>query len=421
MIAQNPLPNFSKGLLVARTIKIYVEEGINALQSFTLKENELLIVGRGSQSDTKLDDPVMSRKHFSLASENGKFLVEDLQSSTGTFVNGYRISKQAELHGSDELIAGNTKFSVSITGGSDAETVLPPKTRVWAELSGLSGANMGDYVLNKIIGSGQSGLVYEAYNEKKDRHAAVKVFSKTYTQDAEQRERFVRGMQAFSKIRHPHFIRLYKAGKSASHCYAAMELIEGENLSSVISRIGIQGMLDWKEVWRCARHVGSALMAAYDHEVIHRNLVPCNIIRRTEDKAYLLGDFTLAKPIDPSIPNVTQADQVLGDILYLPPERIDDATTTDTRSDIYGLGATCYALLTGKPPAFGNGLSEVLSSIRNDVPELPSSFCMSVNSHLESAVMQMIAKDPAQRFQTPHQMVNELDRIGKLNGLAAGL
>jgi len=418
MLAHNSLPVLSKGLLVARTIKIHVEEGVNSHQSFTLKNNELLVVGRGSQSDTKLDDPVMSRKHFSATSNDGKFLIEDLGSTTGTFVNGYRISKPTELHGSDELIAGNTKFNVSIIGGSDAETVLPPKTRIWAELSGLSGTNMGDYVLEKIIGSGQAGLVYEAYNEQKKRRAAVKVFSQAYTEDGEQRERFTRGMQAFCKIRHPHFIRLYKAGKSANLCYTAMELIEGENLSSIIGRLGIQGMLDWKEVWRCARHVGSALVAAYDHEVIHRNLVPCNIIRRTDDKAYLVGDFTLAKPIGPTGHDVTQANQVLGDVLYLPPERIDNAATTDTRSDIYGLGATCYALLTGKPPAGGNGLSEVMHSVRKVVPEPPSTFQMGVNDHFQSAVMKMIAKDPGQRFQTPHELLNELDRLGKLNGLS---
>lgn len=413
------IPRPSRGLLVARTVELLVEEGVNASQSFTLRDKETLIVGRGSNSDTKLDDPVMSRCHFSIVSRGNKIVIDDLSSSTGTFLNGQRISEAEELRSSDEVIAGNTKFSVSIKGGSDEDTLLPAKTKIWAELSRLKGTELGGFELREIIGAGKSGLVFDATETKKNRRAAVKVFSGEYTRDGEHRERFVRGMQAFCKIKHPNFIRLHQAGKSSNFCYAAMEFIDGESLSALINRAGIGGKLDWKEVWRCARHVSGALLAAWDHEIIHRNLVPSNILRRTEDKAYLLGDFTLAKPLESSGHDVTQADQILGDIQYLPPERVSDAATTDTRSDIYGLGAVCYALLTGRPPSIGNSLTELLESIRSEVPPLPSTLQMGVNDHFESAVMKMIAKRPEDRFQSPHAVIKELDRIGNLNGLTA--
>jgi len=407
----------NRGLFVPRQVKLLVVEGINASQEFTLLDNQKLIVGRGSQSDTQLDDPVMSREHFVLENKAGRIVIEDAQSSTGTFVNGQRISMPQQLHTGAQIVAGNTRLSLSISGGSDADTMGASARCDHSELRCLSGEDFGGYELGKIIGEGKSGIVYQAYNAKKDRKAAVKVFSAEYTKDGEHRERFVRGMQAFCNVKSPHLIRLYQAGKSSSYCYAVMKLINGENLASLIDRIGIDGMLDWKEVWKCAMHVGTALVAAYEHEVTHRNLVPSNIIRRTRNRSYFLGDFTLAKPVDPLVPGVTKVDDILGDIFYLPPERIQDATTTDTRSDIYGLGATCYALLTGKPPAHGSSLMEIMTSIRGEVPKLPSSIQMSVNDHFQAAVMKMINKHPDDRYQTPHEMLKELERIGKLNGL----
>ena len=162
-------------------------------------------------------------------------------------------------------------------------------------------------------------------------------------------------MKTMLPIRHPNIVRLYNAGKKGPVCWAAMEFIEGESLTKVIDRIGIQGMLDWHEVFRLAVQIGRALQEASEHKIIHRNVTPTNILRRTSDKTCLLGDLMLAKGLEgTTAQQITQPGQLIGDLAYMSPERTQPDAVADCRSDLYGLGATLYALLAGavaKPPA----------------------------------------------------------------------
>jgi serine/threonine protein kinase len=197
-----------------------------------------------------------------------------------------------------------------------------------------------------------------------------------------------------------------------------MEFIDGENLNQVIDRIGIEGMLDWREVWRIAVDIASALDAASREKIIHRNVTPANILRRKSDKMCLLGDLMLAKALEGThARQVTSPGTILGSINYMPPERTRDSSAGDTRADIYGLGATLYALLTGRPPFQGDSTIEVIRRIREDDPTPPTKFQMSINSLFEEIVMRMIAKNPEQRYASPGTLLKELERVGKYQGL----
>ena len=373
----------------------------------------------------------MSRVHFSLEYTAGRIIIADLGSSTGTFLNGVRIDQPTEADTGDEVMAGGTRMFLSMVGRLESDTLAPSKNSILGELNILVGTWMGSYFLKRVIGVGKTGLVFEAFDESRERPAAVKVFSQRYISSGERRKQFIQGARAFCKIKDPHVIRLYQAGRNqASYFYAAMELVHGESLDSLIERVGIEGMLDWKEVWRCAYQISSALTTTYSHNVVHRNLVPRNIIRRSEDEKYLLGDFSLATPIDPRLQS-WQGKEFVAELHYLPPERVQDkhdelkedgagipfGGVTDIRSDIFGLGATCYAMLTGKPPATGVGVSDVLSSIRVETPALPTNSHYAVNEQFQSLVMKMIAKSPEDRFQTPQSVLKELGRVGRINGL----
>ena len=97
-----------------------------------------------------------------------------------------------------------------------------------------------------------------------------------------------------------------------------MEYVEGEDLAKLIERMGIDGVLDWGEVWRCAVHIARALQVAYDRQIIHRNVTPTNIIRRTKDKLFKLGDLMLAKALEGSLAKqITQPGQLLGELHYM--------------------------------------------------------------------------------------------------------
>jgi serine/threonine protein kinase len=228
-------------------------------------------------------------------------------------------------------------------------------------------------------------------------------------------------MKTMLPIKDDRIINLYNAGKNGPYCWLAMEYIEGENLAQMIERTGIEGMIDWKKVWRVAVDVGRALHTGYENKIIHRNVTPTNIIRRKSDEVCLLGDFMLAKALEGTmVQQVTQPGQILGDIPYLAPERTRADAEVDTRSDLYGLGATCYALLTGRPPVGGDSLTEMIKNVREQKPEPPKRYQLAVNDLFQDVVMKMIAKDPADRFQSPSDLIKELVRIGKYQGLDPG-
>jgi serine/threonine protein kinase len=114
---------------------------------------------------------------------------------------------------------------------------------------------------------------------------------------------------------------------------------------------------------------------------------------------------------------ITRPGELIGDVAYMSPERTRGATDVDGRADIYGLGATVYALLTGRPPFDGATLVEKITRIRKDDPVKPTKFQLSIPSAFEGAVLKMLAKRPEDRFQTADDLVAEPERIGKFHGM----
>jgi serine/threonine-protein kinase len=219
-------------------------------------------------------------------------------------------------------------------------------------------------------------------------------------------------------IHHPNIVELYAAGKTGPYCWLAMEYVEGENLTKVIERIGTVGMLDWRYAFRVAVHVGRALEAAFAHEVIHRNITPTNILMRTKDQVVKLSDLMLAKALCGSLARqITQPGELIGDIFYMSPERTRSDAEVDCRSDIYSLGATVYALLTAHPPFEGHSVPEVITNIRQAEPEKPKKYQLSIPDLLEGIVLRMLAKRPADRHQTPGDLLKDLDRVAKYQGV----
>ena len=115
-----------------------------------------------------------------------------------------------------------------------------------------------------------------------------------------------------------------------------MEYVAGENLTEVIQRLGIAGMLDWRHAYRVAVHIGRALVYAHGEEIVHRNVTPKNILVEATTKTAKLGDLMLAKALEGG-PQYTRPGELLGDVVYMSPERTRGMTEVDVRSDLYGL------------------------------------------------------------------------------------
>ncbi len=406
--------------------KLVVIDGPDSGRSFSLESGQTLRIGRGQASDTKINDARLSRVHCRIeVDQDGPQLFDD-GSTGGTFIGGERITSW-RLKPGDVIQIGDSKLRYMIEASDDETTLArglqnPPPAKAGAtpQLKDLVGQQFADYRLDEIITMGHSGMVYRGTDTKHNRPVAVKVLTPDLARSEEQKERFVRAMKSTLPIKHPNIVRLYNAGKKGPFCWAAMEYIEGESLISVIDRIGIEGMLDWREVWRVAMHIGAALAEAQNQQIIHRNVTPTNIMRRSADKVCVLGDLMLAKGLQGALAQqVTQPGQLIGDLPYMSPERTQSDADVDGRSDLYGLGATLYALLTGRPPVEGEVLPVLVKNVREQVPESPKKYQLAINDLFADLVMRLLEKRPEDRYQTPGALIKDLDRIGTYNGLSA--
>ena len=403
-------------------LQLTIFAGPDAGRVCDIGDGQTVIVGRGDKSDFRLADPSVSRIHFELGNRDEEYVISDRGSSSGTFVDGKQITT-GTISLDSVIQIGDTRIRLIKKNKGDYTNspVNQADVRGVKPLKKLIGTQLGPYELLEIIGKGNNGLVFKARDAEKNRIAAVKVLTPQFTANDEQRQRFVRAMRTMLPIKDPRIVDLYNAGKNGPYCWAAMEYIDGENLSELIERTGIEGMLDWKKVWQIAVDVARALNKGYENKIIHRNVTPANILRRHSDKVCLLGDFMLAKALEGTLAQqVTQPGQLLGDIPYMAPERTRANMEVDTRSDLYGLGATCYALLTGRPPVGGDSLVETLSNVRDETPRAPKSYQLAINDLFEGIVMQLLEKNPDNRLQTPSDLIKELVRIGRYQSLDPG-
>ena len=406
--------------------ELIVIAGPDAGRSFSLENGQHLVIGRGQASNTQINDPRMSRVHCQVQIDGPKTLLLDAGSSSGTFVAGEKIASR-ELKPGDVFQVGETQVRYQLDRPQEATTLTgdtafgrpKPKPTI-LPLKELVGQTLHNYRLDAILSSSTSGMVFKAHDTERDRVAAVKVLTPDIAHSDEQRERFVRAMKTMMPIRQTNIVRLYNAGKKGPYCWAAMEFIDGESLTAVIDRIGIEGMLDWKEVWTVAVHIGRALSEAHERKIIHRSVTPTNILRRHKDKACLLGDLMLAKALDGTLAKqVTQPGQIIGDVPYMSPERTRGSTDVDCRSDLYGLGATLYALMTGKAPFESPSLPDLIRMVREAEPVKVKEYQLSVDDMFQDLVMRMIEKRPEDRYQTPADLLRDLERIGRYNSLEA--
>ncbi|MFO0811072.1 MAG: FHA domain-containing serine/threonine-protein kinase [Gemmataceae bacterium] len=409
--------------------QFHVIAGPDTGRSITLQTGDALMLGRSHDAFYRINDPRVSRSHCQIKLDGDRVTVDCNGGSGGTKING-QVVKTKTIAPGDVLEVGDTKLRLAMgdfpmdvvkAAVAGASTVGPTAAAPSPDkLEALSGKTLSHYEIGPAIGKGRVGMVFQAHDTKNGRDVAIKVLLPEFSKNEEEMKRFVRGMQNAMPLRHPNLIAVYGAGKAGPHCWIAMEYVAGENMTQEIQRIGVAGMLDWKHAYRAAVHIGRALAYAHENDVVHRNVTPTNVLRDATTGTYKLGDLMLAKSLEGTASEqVTRPGELVGDVEYMAPERTRGTTDVDARSDVYGLGAITYALLTGKPPCQGKTLVEKVASIRTVEPPRPKKAQMTVPDLFDGVVMKMLAKDPAKRFQTVAEVVAELERIGKYNGVSA--
>jgi Protein kinase domain/FHA domain len=411
------------------SFQLLVAAGPDQGKVFTLQQGPDQMLGRSAQALYQLNDPRVSRNHCQILLEGEQPVVICNGGSGGTLINGKAIQRQA-LKPGDVLQIGDTQlrlqiadFPLEVAKEILGKTLPPKPTAAPAavksdQLETLAGQKLSHFDLGLVIGKGSTSMVFHATDTKDNRDVALKVLLPEFAKSEEEVQRFIRAMKTVLPLKHPNLIGVYGAGKTGPYCWVAMEYVAGENLTQVIQRIGVAGMLDWRHAFRAAVQIGRALQYAHEQQIIHRNVTPKNILRDATNQDVKLGDLMKAKALEGVLAQqITRPGELIGDVTYMSPERTRGTTDIDGRADLYGLGATCYALLTGRPPFEGASLVERITRIRQDAPVKPTKYQMSIPSAFEGVILKLLAKRPEDRYQTAAEMLKELERVGKFNGV----
>lgn len=402
-------------------IKLTVIAGPDKGQIIHLHDGFPLLFGRSRHADCQLKDLSISRVHCEIELKRGRVSVTDLDSNSGTFVNGKKVS-ETYLREKDVVRIGDTQMVLAgVPAGEETTIPLPRNVSINLpahSMQELTGKKLSHFHVGAFLAKAESGMVFKATDFKTDQTVALKVFFPEFTKDDDDMRRFVRAMKTMLPHRHPNLISVLSAGKTGPFCYVSMDLIEGESVTQIIQRIGVANMLEWTHGLRVAFHIAKALEYAHGKKIIHRNLTPQNILVQSSDKVAKLGDLMLAKAKDGAFTEqITKPGELLGDVRYMSPERTGATASLDERSDIYSLGATVYAMLTGRPPCEGTSVVETIQKIRGEVPVKPKKFQMAVPDLFEGAVLKMLAKRPEDRYQTAGDLIKDLERVGKYQGI----
>lgn len=430
--------------------------GPNAGQRRELTNHVVLLVGRGEDCNLRLSDPSVSRVHVRITLSDGHVYLEDAGSRWGTLVNNVA-TESRELFPGDCVAIGDTQLRLelesplvttiapvhkrilrTLTGrrharpNGVAETRPPrpddpemtidqprrPPARKPLDIAALVGKKFLRYRVDSVIARPRNGIIFHARDPRYNRPIALKVFRPDFFQDRQGSARFLRAMRTTISLAHDNLVRVYGAGRTQGVCFIASEFVDGESVSQMIRRIGVAGMLDWRNALHVAKGVAEGLEVAHELNILHRNISPSNILIRKSDRCVKLGDLMLAKALDDSgNERITRSGEVIGDLRYLSPEQLSGEQPLDPRADIYSLGAALYAMLTGHPPFVGGTAAEVIRRIVTGSPEPPTKVHLAVPSQLEGLVLRMLAKRPEDRPDSARTLRHELERVSRYCGV----
>jgi len=260
----------------------------------------------------------------------------------------------------------------------------------------------GRYELHELVGSGGMSNVFRAHDRLLERSVAIKVLHEQYSADEDYVERFRREARSVAQLAHPNIVTVIDRGEEDGRQYIVFEYVEGENLKGLLSH----GALPVDQALRYGLQIAGALDFAHKRGLVHRDVKPQNVLL-TEEGEPKVTDFGIARSVD--VQSVTQSGTVLGTSDYIAPEQAR-GEQVDQRTDIYSLGVMLYELLTGEVPYSGdNFVAVAMQHLHDPVPSVLDRR-RDVPVRLDLAVQRAMAKDPADRFESMEELIDELER-----------
>ena len=272
---------------------------------------------------------------------------------------------------------------------------------------------IGPYQIVEQVGAGGMATVYKAYQEKLDRHVAVKVMHQSFLHDGEFLLRFEREAKIVANLDHPNIVPVYDYDEYENRPYLVMKLLDGLTLKEVLR----QGPLDLDDIQSVMRKVAGALDYAHGMGVLHRDMKPANIIIDYAGEPYIT-DFGLARIVQAGESSLS-ADTMLGTPNYISPEQAEGISNLDARTDVYSFGVILYELVTGRVPFTGDTPYAIVHKHIYDPPPRASTIDPEIPPAVDSVLMKALAKEPDARYATPITLMKAFNRAVAASGLTA--
>ncbi len=265
-------------------------------------------------------------------------------------------------------------------------------------------SDFGDYELLEEIGRGGQGVVYRAHQKSLNRTVALKVIGLGLWTTETHLKRFRREAEAAASLEHPCIVPIYEVGERDAQCYFSMKFVEGGQLDEMVKR---EPMPIRRAVELIAK-VARTVHYAHEHGILHRDIKPGNILLDQNGEPHLT-DFGLARLVEAES-TVTATLDVLGTPSYMAPEQATDGTTKVSKAtDVYGLGAVLYQLLTGHPPFAGGTTYETIRLLLETEPRKPRLLNPKIDRDLSTICLKCLEKDPQRRYSSALALAQDLE------------
>ncbi len=265
------------------------------------------------------------------------------------------------------------------------------------------GQMFAHYKLEKELGRGGMGVVFQAYDTKLDRMVALKLILSGEQVNEYQVKRFMREARATAKLDHPYIINVYEVGEKPQN-YFTMEYIEGSNLSSLIK----SGKLDYKKMATIFKKCSEGLQCAHENNIVHRDIKPANIMLTKKHEPRIM-DFGLVK-VEGAEEKLSMTGGMMGTPAYMPPEQAD-GRNVDRRTDIYALGASLYEALTGRPPFQGSSYLNILRQVYSEEPLSPRMLNPDIPLDLEAICLKCLEKKANKRYVSAKTLAQDFQNF----------
>jgi serine/threonine-protein kinase len=277
--------------------------------------------------------------------------------------------------------------------------------RITQEMNLLVGQQIPGYQFLEKLGQGSMGIVFKAHQLSMNRPVAIKVLQPRLATNPRDLERFLREAHLAAKLSHHNIVQAIDAGSTGKVHYFVMEYVEG---TTIAQQLKIGKRYGEREALEIIRQIAQALDHATGRQLIHRDIKPANIMLTREGVAKL-ADLGLARQTVGDVLAQDEKGLVIGTPFYIAPEQICGRADIDHRADIYSLGATLYHMVTGRPPFPGTDIDTVLNAHLKEELTPPDHLNTALSGGLGEMVEFMMAKDPNHRYQSPRDLISDLD------------